>query len=65
MPDYRPNGQRQLERPLKRLLDEAEIGLLNIAVFWVNASSNPEEQSSHLLGGIPESRVGLLRPTSW
>jgi len=25
---YRPNGQRQLGKPLKRLLDEDETGLL-------------------------------------
>jgi len=27
MANYRPNGRRQLRRPLKRLLDEAETGL--------------------------------------
>jgi len=61
MPDSRPYGRRRLEGPSKRLLNWAEIGLLNIAVFWVNASSNPEEQSSHLLSGRLKSRVGLFK----
>jgi hypothetical protein len=28
MLNYRPNGRRQFARPLKRLLEEAETGLL-------------------------------------
>jgi hypothetical protein len=28
MLNYRPNGQRRLGRPSKRILDEAEVGLL-------------------------------------
>ena len=28
MLNYRPNGRRRLGKPLKRLLDEAETGLL-------------------------------------
>ena len=30
MLNYRPNGRRRLERPLKRLLDEAETDLLGL-----------------------------------
>jgi hypothetical protein len=59
--DYRPNGRRQLGGPLNRLLDYAKISLLNIAVFWVNANSKPEELISHLLGGSFKSHVGLFK----
>jgi len=33
----------------------------NIAVLWINASSKPEERSSHLLGGSLKSHVGLFK----
>ena len=33
--NYRPNGRRRLERPLKRLFDEAETGLSRPDWWWV------------------------------
>jgi hypothetical protein len=40
MLNCRPNGRRRLGRPLKRLLDEAETGLLRPNSWWMMIALN-------------------------